>query len=201
MPLFQAKTGNVPAVLTKDGDRIVAYTLTPQGAKQLRAAGVRNGQKFPARLLASLVRSGLAHSPHLADAAGQALLGFQADEKENFLPRCELTGATSDVHLVVYGEGSGTIAKLLGMEPRFVLQKATKLSVPVTVLSLAAIGQLETAQKLPPNSAAASTLREWFRQDFESGWEQLQRENSRRQEALPLGPDEGELPLDEAKDR
>ena len=58
----------------------------------------------------------------------------------------------------------------------------------------------ETAQKLPPNSAAASTLREWFRQDFESGWEQLQRENSRRQEALPLGPDEGELPLDEAKD-
>src|ERR1019366_9182337 len=141
MPLFQAKTGNVAAVLTKDGDRIVAYTLTPQGVKQLR--------------------SGLAHSPHLADAAGQSLLGFQADEKENFLPSCELTGATSDVHLVVYGEGSGTVAKLLGMEPRFVLQKATKLSVPVTVLSLAAIGQLETAPKLPPNSAAASTLREW----------------------------------------
>jgi hypothetical protein len=87
------------------------------------------------------------------------------------------------------------------MEPRFVLQKATKLSVPVTVLSLAAIGQLETAQKLPPNSDAASTLREWFRHDFESGWEQLQRENSRRQEALPLGPDEGELPLDEAKNK
>lgn len=39
------------------------------------------------------------------------------------MPRCEMTGVTSDVHLAVYGDGSGTVAKLPGPEPRFVLQK------------------------------------------------------------------------------
>jgi len=118
MPLFQAKSGTAGSILAKDGERVVAYSLTPQGAKQLKSAGVRSGQKVPARVLASLVRTGNAHSPRLADAAGQSMLGFKEDE-QTCLPRCELTGTTSDVHLVVYGEGSGTIAKLLGSEPRF----------------------------------------------------------------------------------
>ena len=199
MPLFQAKTGSVPTVLMKDNERVVAYTLTPQAAKQLRAAGVHSGQRFSAQVLAALIRSGQAHSPRTAAAAGQGLLGFSGEETGNFLPRCEMTGVTSDVHLVVYGEGTGTVAKLLGPEPRFVLQKVTQLSVPVTILSLAAVNQLETAQKLPPKSPAAATLREWFHQDFESAWAKLQRDNARKQEVLPLGPDGTELPLDETK--
>lgn len=173
---------------------MVAYSLTPQGAKQLKSAGVRSGQKVPARVLASLVRTGNAHSPRLADAAGQSMLGFKEDE-QTCLPRCELTGTTSDVHLVVYGEGSGTIAKLLGSEPRFLLQKVTTLSIPVSALSLAAVDRLETAQKVPMGTAAAATLRDWFRQDLEAGWEKLQRENGRRQAALPLDSGEDELPL------
>ena len=133
MPLFQVKPGSVPAALMKDNEGIVAYSLTPQGAKQLRAAGVRSGQKFPARVLAALIRSGQAHSPRPADAAGQNLFTFDDEETGRYLPRCELTGVTSDVHLVVYGDGSRTVAKLLGPEPRFVLQKVTTLSMPVTV--------------------------------------------------------------------
>jgi hypothetical protein len=201
MPLFQSKSTTGPVVITKDKDRIIAYTLTPEGVKKLRAAGaagVRSGQEFPSRAFAALIRSGQAHSPRVADAAGQKQFGFdRSDETDVHLPRCEMTGATSDVHLVVYGEGSGTVTKLLGPEPRFVLQKVTRLSVPVTVLSLATVSQLETAQKVPLKSTAAATLREWFRQDFESAWEKLQKENARKQGVLSLGPDGGELPLDE----
>ena len=127
---------------------------------------------------------------------GRASTGPRCDPQ---LRRCEMTGVTSDVHLVVYGDGSGTVAKLLGSEPRFVLQKVTQLSVPVTVLSLAAVSQLETAKKLPLKSSAAGTLREWFRQNFESAWEKLQRENARKQGVSSLGPDGGELPLGEAQ--
>jgi len=196
MPLYKAKSGAAGSILAKDGERVVAYSLTPQGAKQLRAAGVRSGQKVPARVLASLVRTGNAHSPRLADAAGQSMLGFKEDE-QTCLPRCELTGTTSDVHLVVYGESSGTVAKLLGSEPRFLLQKVTTLSVPIAALSLAAVDRLETAQKVPLGTTAAATLRDWFRQDMEAAWEKLQQENGRTQRALSLGSADDELPLGE----
>lgn len=128
---------------------------------------------------------------------GEGLFGFEREEADLHLPRCEMTGVTSDIHLVVYGEGTGIVAKLLGPEPRFVLQKVTQLSVPVTVISLASVGQLETAQKLPLNSAAAATLRDWFSQDLEGAWAKLQKENERQQGVLSLGPDGGELPLEE----
>lgn len=194
MPLFQAKSGAPGSILSKDGDRIVGYSLTPQGAKQLRAAGVKSGQKVPSRVLAALVRTGNAHSPRLADATGQSMLGLREDEP-TCLPRCELTGTTSDVHLVVYGEGSGTLAKLLGPEPRFLLQKVTTLSVPISALSLAAVGRLEAAQKMPLGTAAAAALHDWFRQDMEVAWEKLLRENGKTQASLPLGASGDELPL------
>lgn len=199
MPLFQSKSATGPVAITKDKERIIAYTLTPEGVKKLREAGVRSGQEFSSRAFASLIRSGQAHSPHVADAAGQNQFGFdRRDETDLHLPRCEMTGVTSDVHLVVYGDGTGTVAKLLGPEPRFVLQKVTQLSVPVTVLSLAAVSLLETVRKLPLGSGAAVVLREWFRQDFESAWAKLQKENARKQGVLSLGPDGDELPLGEA---
>jgi hypothetical protein len=197
MPLFLAKTGSPSTVLTKDKDRIVGYMLTPDGTKQLRAAGVRSGGKIPARVLASLIRSGNAHSPRPAESAGQHRFDFADDNTADYLPRCEMTGTTGDVHLVVYGEANGTVAKLLGPEPRFLLQKVTSLSVPVMILNPRLLGQLEAANKIPPKSAAASTLRGWFRQDLESAWEKLQQEHDRKQEMLPLGGAGDDLPLAE----
>lgn len=146
-------------------------------------------------MLASLVRSGHAHSPRLAESAGQHQFDFADDETSNFLPRCEMTGVVSDVHIVVYGEGNGVVAKLLGMEPRFVLQKVTSLSIPVTILNSATLGQLESTNKVPLKSAEAATLRGWFRQDLESAWEKLQRDHGRTQEMLPLSGTDGDLPL------
>ena len=132
MPLFQSPAGRAPSILTKDGDRVVAYAITPAGTKRLRETGVRHGRTVPGRVLASLIRSGEAHSPRTADAAGQQVI-FGDDDTADHLPRCELTGATTDLHLVVYGEGNGVVAKLMSKEPRFILQKVTSLSATLVV--------------------------------------------------------------------
>ena len=80
MPLFQnSPKQGAPLALVKDGDVILAYTLTPNAVRRLRESGVRNGRRFPSSILAALVRSGDAHSPRQADAAGQAFLFTEED--------------------------------------------------------------------------------------------------------------------------
>ena len=193
MPLFQSTAGRPPLILAKDRDRVIAYTLTPSAAKRLRENGVRHGRTVPGRVLASLIRAGDAHSPRPADASGQQVI-FE-DDTADHLPRCELTGATTDLHLVVYNEGNGVVAKLLATEPRFVLQKVTTLTVPLTTLNLAVLDTLEITGKLPGGTAGAKTLRHWFRQDLESGWRKLEKELAKTQQSLDLGPSADELPL------
>jgi hypothetical protein len=194
MPVFQSTSSRPPEILSKDGPRIVAYRLTPEAVKRLREAGVRHGREVPGRLLAALIRTGGAHSPAPADAAGQARL-FVDDDTPDHLPRCEMTGSTADLHLVVYGEGGGRLVRLLAPEPRFVLQKATTVSIPVAVLGLARLDLLEHTDKMPSGSAAAATLRAWFRQDLDSAWEKLAAQLAAAQPELELGRAEGELPL------
>lgn len=87
---------------------------------------------------------------------------------------------------------------MLGLEPRFVLQRATSLSVPVTILSLAAVNHLDAAGKVPVKSAATTTLRAWFQQDFEQAWEKLTGDHARSQGVQALGAGTEELPLDAA---
>jgi hypothetical protein len=105
-----------------------------------------------------------------------------------------MTGSTADLHLVVHGDGNGTAAKLLSPEARFVLQRVTTLSVPIWSLTAAALDQLEVTGKMPQGTAAAKTLRQWLLKDYEEAWEKLRKAHA-RQEALDLGPAEGELPL------
>ena len=195
MPIFQSSRSQPPIILTKDKDRILAYLLSPDGAKQLKAAGIRTGATVPARVLASLIRSGLAHSPHPADAAGQTRFDFSDDDTASFLPHCELTGTSGDVHLVVYGEAQGTVAKLLSREPRFLLQKVTSVSVPVGILSNAALNILEVSGKLPGATAAAARVRHWLRQDLDTAWEKLRQSHDQRQADLPLDATPDHLPL------
>ncbi len=195
MPLFHSPKGQPPGVLTKDKDRVLHYTLTPEGTKQLRAIGLRSGDTVPARVLASLIRSGLAHSPRPAEAAGQVRFDFSDDNTADFLPRCELTGTTADLHLVVYGEGNGVVARLLSREPRFLLQKVTTTSIPVAALAPASLAALEATEKIPRGTAAAAALRDWWRQDLEAAWEKLRQSRATRQEDLPLGESSDALPL------
>lgn len=193
MPLFQRPPKQPALALSKDRDRIIAYVLTPAAIRRLRDSGVRHGRNFPATILASLIRTGDAHSPRPADHAGQISL-FSDDDTVDQLPRCEVTGTTMDLHLVVYAEGSGIVAKLLGIESRSLLQKVTKLSIPVWALSSAVLGQLEATGNLPPESPAASALRKWFRRNYDEAWGKLLASNS-RQDHLDLGAQAGELPL------
>jgi hypothetical protein len=194
MPLFQSQSKQEgPLALAKDKLGVVAYALTPVAVRRLRESGVRSGRKFPASVLAALIRSGDAHSPRPADAPGQALL-FADDETVNQLPRCELTGSTADLHLVVHQEGTATVAKLLSEEPRSLVQRTTTLSIPVWALSSDLLDQLEVTGKVPQGSAAARTLRQWFQRDYAGAWEKLRAANV-RQPGLDLGPDDGELPL------
>ncbi|MSU53193.1 MAG: hypothetical protein EXS41_07335 [Opitutaceae bacterium] len=95
MPLFQSTTGKPPQILAKDRDCVITYTLSTAAAKRLRETGVRHGRTVPGRVLAALIRTGDAHSPRTADAAGQQVI-FE-DDSATHLPRCELTGATTDL--------------------------------------------------------------------------------------------------------
>jgi hypothetical protein len=197
MPLFQSSHKQPAQALTKDGARIIAYALTPAAVRRLRGSGVRHGRKFPAAILASLIRSGDAYSPRVADHPEQISL-FGDDDTADQLPRCEMTGSTADLHLVVYGEALGTVAKLLGTEPRFLLQKATKLSIPIWSLSASVLNQLEATGSVPGGTAAATALRHWFRRNYDAAWEKLLASNG-RQDDLDLGPASGELPLSDKK--
>ena len=154
---------------------------------------MRHGRSVPGRVLASLIRTGDAHSPRTADAAGQQVI-FE-DDSAAHLPRCELTGATTDLHLIVYGEGQGIVAKLVATEPRFLLQKVTTLSLPLAALSSAVLATLEAMGKLPVGSPAAKTLRAWLRQDLEASWNKLAAQRAEPQQSLELGPTPDELPL------
>lgn len=193
MALFRSTAGQPPEILSKDRERIVAYALTSAAVRRLRESGVRHGRNVPGRILAALIRSGDAHSPRSADAVGQKT--FFDDDTPDHLPRCELTGVVTDLHLIVYGEGQGMLAKLVGTEPRFLLQKVTALSVPLAALNPAVLDTLETTGKVPVGSAAVRTLRAWFRQDGEASWRKLERELGKTQQGLDLGPAADELPL------
>ncbi len=187
MPLFHSPRGASAGVLTKDRDRIIHYTLSSDGAKQLRAAGLKSGDSVPARVLASLIRAGHAHSPRPAESAGQAKFDFSDDNTADLLPRCELTGTSVDLHLVVYGEANGVVSRLLSLEPRFLLQKTTTLSIPIPALAPSSLATLEAIGKLPSGTQAAATLRDWWRQDWEIAWEKLRRDRDQRQDYLKLG--------------
>lgn len=119
------------------------------------------------------------------------------DDSDNHLLRCELTGSTTDLHLIVYGDGNGTVVKLVAPEPRFLLQKITTLSVPLTALTLGALDILEGTHKVRAGSSAAKSLRHWLRQDL-GGWQKLQKEMGKTQQALNLGPMPDELPLSDS---
>lgn len=193
MPLYHHAPKQGALALTKDKDRIVAYALTPVAIRKLRDGGIRHGRKFPASILASLIRSGDAHSPRLADHAGQITL-WGDDDTEQHLPRCEMTGTTADLHLVAYGEGLGLVVKLLSPKPRFVLQKVTKLSIPIWILTTPLLGQLQATGAIPATTPAAATLRAWFRKNYDDAWAKLQ-SGAALQESLDLGTSADELPL------
>jgi len=194
MPLLRRQGPKDAVAVTKDKERVLAYNLTPAGLRRLRESGVRIGSRFPSSILASLIRTGDAHSPHAAEAQGQALL-FTSDTTADELPRCALTGSIADLHLVVVqGFGHSAVAHLLSPEARIDLRRLTTLSVPIWMLQSRLLDQLEASGSVPQSTEAVEALRQWLKRDYEEAWQKLAKSNA-RQADLNLGPAEGELPL------
>ena len=195
MPLLR-RDGKIGAVaLTKDKDQVLAYSLTPAALRRLRDHGVRIGGALPSAILAALIRAGDAHSPRPAEAEGQGQF-FADDDTADQLPRCETTGSTADLHLVVHTAAGAPAVQLLCPDARFVLRKFTSLSVPIWLLSTRLLDQLEASVQLPRGAEATNRLREWFRRDHEDAWARLAKSGT-QQSALDLGSPSDELPLPE----
>lgn len=192
MPLLQREGSKGAVAVTKDKERILAYSLTAAALRRLKDSGVRVGSVFPTTILVSLIRSGDAHSPRPAEVVGQGkLFGDEITAEE--LPRCEVTGTMADLHLVVHG-ADAAIAQILSAEARFVLRKSTSLSMPIWALSSRLLDQLEASDTMPRTTKAASILRQWFLRDYQEAWAKLAKANT-VQSALDLGPSEEELSL------
>lgn len=110
------------------------------------------------------------------------------------MPRCEETGANVDLHLVAYRdhETDEWTARILGADYRHLVRRWTTLSVPVSILSLATLRQLESQRKIPLGTRAAKKLRDWFRHEVDNAWGQ-------GLHSVPREPRQAsfELPVDE----
>lgn len=109
------------------------------------------------------------------------------------MPRCEQTGANVDLHLVAFRdpETDESTAAILGADYRHLVRRSTSLSVPLSILNLAALKQLESQRKIPLGTRAAKRLRAWFRHELEGVWKEGLRPVPREpgQASLELGPD------------
>ena len=198
MPLLEPKpTGGYFAKANIKGVA-VTFHLTPFGQKRLLDAGIQPGKKFPLALLADLARAGHAWTPpSVAEQAGifyaeQFDLNLAGDEAaERYFAACTNDGKLDELHLVAWQSAGRPTVKLLCGACRAALPERFMLSVPLPLLSLAALSQLEAQGKLSAGDAVASGLREALTADLSATWETFRRQNAQRQTGLNFDmPDE-----------
>jgi hypothetical protein len=109
------------------------------------------------------------------------------------MPRCEVTGVNVDLHLVAYRDPDSDepVARILGADYRHLVRQKTTVSVPLTILSVVTLRQLEKLRKIPLGTRAAKLLREWFDRESGGNWSERSRPKQLRQAPLDL-PDESE---------
>ncbi len=145
-----------------------------------------------------MARSGFSPSkrrPTKPDEPEQSEWQFAELESMGVMPRCEVTGANVDLHLVAYRdpETEEWTARVLGADYRHLVRRSTSLSVPVSILSLATLRQLESQRKIPLGTRAAKKLREWFRHEVDSAWQHGLKSVPREPRQASL-----ELPIEES---
>ena len=178
---------------------IVTFQLSDEGVAELAGAGLTNKDKFPQAILLDLIRRGMAFTGGVGTAeaiADEDQLTFDwKDEEDLFehLPKCEETHSTIDLHLVVVDCDGKPRARILGPDPRVILRKQTLLSVPVGAIDLKLLERLQAIGKLPVESPAVVTVRNWLRQDRQKEWDKLRQAMSARQTRLNLDLDDGLL--------
>jgi hypothetical protein len=198
MPVLESKPAGGFQAKAKIKGVVVTFHLTPLGQKRLLDAGIQPGGKFPLALLADLAHQGHAWTPPgVAEKTGifyaqQFDLNLAGDEAaERLFAACTEDGSYDDLHMVAWESKHKTTVKLLCGGCRAALSERFTLNVPLPLLSLAALTQLETQGKLPPGDPVVRTLREAFTADLSATWDVFRRQNAQRQSDLGFTlPDE-----------
>jgi hypothetical protein len=170
---------------------LVAFHLTPFGQKRLLEAGIEPGKKFPLALLADLAHQGHAWvPPTVAEKTGinwaqQFDLSLAGDEKaEPLFIACTSDGKYDDLHLVAWETKKKTAVKVLCGACRAALPERFTLNIPLPLLSIRTMKQLEAQGKLPPDETVVRSLRESLSADLSAMWEEFRRHKAQRQTAL-----------------
>lgn len=83
------------------------------------------------------------------------------------------------------------VVKLLCAGCRAALPERFSLNVPLPLLSLVALAQLESQAKLPAGDATVSSIPQALAADLSSTWETFRQQSAARQNGLPFDlPDE-----------
>jgi hypothetical protein len=167
---------------------VVTFQTTPRAVERLTAAGVQPGARFPLRLLADLTRDGDAFTRRGGVEfyeAEQFEFDFkESEESEALFPACAVTGSFDDLHLVAHDAGGETRVELLAPSARAAIAGGVRLSVPLTILSPAALTTLETTGQLPEGTVTVAALRRWYAEGASAEWERLRRERESRQQGF-----------------
>lgn len=195
---YAASTGYYAKACIKGN--IVTFQLTEMAQQELLDIRLADGSKFPLRVLINFMRRGEAFTrsgmePLSRKFAEQLRFDFPDDEiAENLLPTCSVTGAFDDLHLVVWQQGANSEAQLLSTVPRSKLQHPVSLSIPLPLLSLQALRNLQKMGKIP-QSEDIQFLRAWYQHDNDGQWDVIRKRRARESRQMLLLRDDGERSL------
>jgi hypothetical protein len=188
-------------VLANVKGAVVTFQVTRPGVKRLQKAGVLEGVRFPLALLVDLTRRGDAFTRAKGTTGGpsqpeieQFLLPLDHEEPdEALLPVCAETGSVEDLHLVVWRDAVGDTARILCEESRLRLRGMITLSVPLRILTLHTLKELEASGKLPAHCDATQRLHRWLQADLSGAWKNYHPSDNGTE--TPPPPAAAELPL------
>lgn len=195
---YAASTGYYAKACIKGN--IVTFQLTETAQNELLELRLVDGSKFPLRVLINFMRRGEAFTrsgmePLPRNDVRRRTYDFPDDEiAENLLPTCSVSGAYDDLHLVVWQRGANSEAQLLSTIPRGKLQIPVSLSIPLPLLSLQALKNLQKMGKIP-HSEDIQFLRAWYEHDNDGQWDVIRKRRERESRQMLLLTDDGERSL------
>ncbi len=195
---YAASTGYYAKARIKGN--IVTFQLTETAQRELLEIRLADGSKFPLRVLINFMRRGEAFTRSGVELlpikdAKRLTFDFPDDEiAENLMPTCSVTGGFDDLHLVVWQQGATAEAQLLSTVPRSKLQHPVSLSIPLPLLSLQGLKNLQKMGKIP-QSEDIQFLRAWYEHDNDGQWDVIRKRRARESRQMLLLRDDGERSL------
>jgi len=189
--LHRYKKRNMYYVFTEIKGKIIAFQLTSDGERKLKAAGIFPGKTFGRALLLDLYRSGDAFTygrgldqiekdfePH------QLEFDFAKDpEPESLFPLCSVCSSPDDLHLVEI-KGNNHYASLLCADCRKSQRAFTDTSIPLSLVSRTALKQLLQMKHIEKRDSSVSNYESLLEAEFKSRWDALKKRKKTKQEKL-----------------